>query len=546
MIRFSFALLFAVCIGMSACIALAEDNAAKGSTIRGEVIEALEENAPVEGATVKIINSDGKEFAVRTDAKGKYEFTGLPAGRYTINVYRRGYSPRIGKQKVVGMNSETFDRIKIRKRDDFETRFAEGLLQHVVEDIGRRYNLDASIVEKLHKSLFEALDTLLEQKNGEGAAFAEIEKDASIGFVLGMLTHPDFKPAFAKYLTETQIQDYINFTKEQRQQQVQQMIVQFITAFLDQTLSLTVDQRENMAKLLLHTINDKPELVLMNMFNPTMRKGTVNLLHNDLNISLESVLNQTQLKIWQELIKFSDEKDFIRVDLIKVEEIDALPDDGAENDKTDEDTPKSEMWILAETILKAHTEQLGPLNETASKRLNIATKGVIQQYTEMELSDIEDDFEFAAKISSLTQAFMLQNISREQAIEKLESMKEDLWGERGTNKRWDELYDITNHPLYQQAIKDVLSEDAYLQYKAHQAERENYRIQALRDLIVVWMDMIFLLNDVQQQQLKMTLAQLTIPMLNDEALTLMFTELLIKMDQDTLSPWQRSAFKGGR
>ena len=61
-------------------------------------------------------------------------------------------------------------------------------------------------------------------------------------------------------------------------------------------------------------------------------------------------------------------------------------------------------------------------------------------------------------------------ITREEAAEKLEAL-------RGGSH-------ITNHPLYQQAIKDVLSEDAYMHYSEHQAERENLRQQALRDRIV--------------------------------------------------------------
>ncbi len=542
MTRFSFMLIAIVCIGMSACIAFAEENIVDGATIRGEVIEFAEKNNPIEGATVKIVNSNGDEWTVKTDAKGKYEFTGVTAGRYTISVSKRGYGTRVGRSKVVNPGSEIYSHFKMTKRDDFETRFAEGLLQHVAEDIGKRYKLEVSIVKKLHKSIFEAIDTLLEQENGEKEVFAAAEKYDSIGLIIEMLEHPDCKSAFAKYLTETQLQDYLDFMKA-RQQQVQPIIVQFITAFLDEPLSLTVEQRENIVKLLHHTTNNKPELDCINTVNPTLQWGIINLLHNELNISLDSVLNQTQSKIWQALIKFYAPKD-----LVKVEVFDPQTDEIIEKDKTNEDTSKSQSWILVEAILMAHTEQLGPLNESASKRLETATNGVIQQYIEVELPDVDDNFEFISKIGSLTQAFMLQNISREQALEKLESVKKELWGKRGTNKPWDqyEPYNIINHPLYQQAIKDVLSEDAYSQYKARQAERENFRIQASRDFILAYIGMIVLLNDVQREQLKITAAQLTIPTLNDEELQLMATEFFIRMDQNILSPGQQSMFKGGR
>ena len=542
MTRFSFMLIAIVCIGMSACIAFAEENIVDGATIRGEVVEFPEKNNPIEGATVKIVNSDGKEWTVKTDAKGKYEFTGLPAGRYSINFSKRGYGTRVARSKVVAPGSEIYVPIKMTKKDDFETRFAEGLLQHVAEDIGKRYKLDTSIVKKLHKSIFEVLDTMLEQENGEKEVFVAAKKYDSIGLIIEMLGHPDCKSAFTKYLTETQLQDYLDFMKA-RQQQVQQVIVQFITAFLDQPLSLTIDQRENMVKLVRHTTNNKPELDFMNTMNPTLQWGIINLLHNELNISLDSVLNQTQSKIWQALIKFYDPKD-----LVKVEVFDPQIDEIIEKDKTDEDTPKSQRRILIEAILMAHTEQLGHLSESASKRLETATNGVIQQYIEAELPDVDDNFEFISKLGSLTQAFMLQNISREQALEELESVKKELWGKRGTNKPWDqyEPYNIINHPLYQQAIKDVLSEDAYSQYKARQAERENFRIQVSRDFILAYIGMIVLLNDVQREQLKITAAQLTIPTLNDEELQLMATEFFIRMDQNILSPGQQSMFKGGR
>ena len=333
MTRFSFMLIAIVCIGLSVCITFAEDDAAKGATMQGEVIEALKENAPIEGATVKIVGSDGKEWTVKTDVKGKYKYTGLPAGRYTINVYRRGYGPRIGKQKVVGPDSETFDRIKMRKQDDFETRFAEGLLQHVAEDIGKRYKLDASIVKKLHESIFEALDTVLEQKNGEGEAFAEVEKYGSIGLIIGMLAHPNCRPAFAKYLTEAQLQDYINFTKA-RQQVVRQAAVGIITAFLDQALSLSVEQRKNIMKLLLDAINDKQGLNFMNIMNGPLPKEIGDLLHNKLHISLDSVLNQTQSKIWEVMIDFYDGKD-----LVGIETFEVPSENGSEKNKTDEVPP---------------------------------------------------------------------------------------------------------------------------------------------------------------------------------------------------------------
>ena len=542
MIRFSFILIIIVCVGISTCIAFAEDNTAKGATIRGEVIEATAEQKPIDGVTVKIVSSNGKEWTVKTDAKGKYECTGLPAGRYTINISKRGYHPRVGRQKVVGKDGETFDRIKMRKKDDFEKRFIEGLLQHITEDIGKRYKLDAAIVKKLYKSIFEELDTVLEQKNGEGEAFAEAEKYGSIGLIIGMLAHPDCKAAFAKYLTETQLQDYTDSTKA-RQQQVKQAVADIITAFLDQALSLTVDQRENLVKLLLDTISDKQGLNFTDIMNGPLPKEVGDLLHNKLHISLDNVLNQAQSKIWHTMIDFYHGKD-----LVGIETFDPQTGKIVKQGEPDETIPKSQRWILTEAILMAHTERLGTLNESASKRLELATYGVIQQYIEAQNPNIDDNFQFTAEIGALMQAFMWQSISRDEAIGRLGVMKNELWGEGSTNKQWDKIepHQITNHPLYQQTIKDILSKNDYLQHKARQAERENFRIQASRDIALAFIDITVLLSEAQRQQIKMITAQLTIPSLNYKELQMMFAELFIRMDNEILNPWQHSVFKGGR
>ena len=542
MTRFIFVLIAIVCISISTCIAHAEENAVNGATIRGEVIEVTKDQNPIEGATVKIISSDGKEWTVKTDAKGKYEYKGLPTGRYTIKVHKRGYGTRAGRSKVVAAGGERFDRFKMRKKDETEKRFTEGLLQHAAESIGERYKLNPSNVKALHQSIVDTLDTVLEHENLNVYEFASTNQTGSIGLIIGMLSHPDCKTAFAKHLTKTQLQDYINFTKE-RQQRVRQAVVDIMAAFLDQALSLTVDQRENLVKLLLDTINDKPSVNLMGIMNGPLPKEVGDLLHNKLHISLDSVLNQTQSKIWEVMIDFYDGKD-----LVGIETFEVPSENTDEKDEIDKIPPKSQRWILTEAILMAHTEQLGTLNDSASKRLKLATKGVIQQYLETQIPDIDEHFKFSAELSAIMLSFMWQNITREQAAEKLEVMKKELWDKRNINERWDkiELHQITNHPLYQQTIKDVLSEDVYLQYKARQTERKNYRIQVSREFILAYIEVLLLPNETQMKQLKTIAAQLTSPSLSWEEMQLLFAELLISMDPILLKLLQQGLAKGGR
>jgi len=94
------------------------------ATIRGEIIDTTPEQNPIEGVTVKIVNSsDGREYTVTTNKDGAYEKTGLPAGRYTISFSKAGYGDRIGRSKVVAAGGEIFDRIKMRKKDSILTLF---------------------------------------------------------------------------------------------------------------------------------------------------------------------------------------------------------------------------------------------------------------------------------------------------------------------------------------------------------------------------------------------------------------------------------------
>ena len=95
-----------------------------GATIRGEIVDTTPQQNPIEGATVKIVNSaDGQEYIVTTNKDGAYEKTGLPAGRYMISAHKDGYGDRVGKSKVVAGGGEIFDKIKMRKKDNIITFF---------------------------------------------------------------------------------------------------------------------------------------------------------------------------------------------------------------------------------------------------------------------------------------------------------------------------------------------------------------------------------------------------------------------------------------
>ena len=102
--KLSLTIFACIIIPISICTLFGQDAVQNGSgvTIKGEVIDITPEQNPIEGVTVKIVNSaDGQEYIVTTDKDGFYEKTGLPAGRYMISVSKAGYGDRVGKSKVV-------------------------------------------------------------------------------------------------------------------------------------------------------------------------------------------------------------------------------------------------------------------------------------------------------------------------------------------------------------------------------------------------------------------------------------------------------------
>ena len=158
------------------------------------------------------------------------------------------------------------------------------------------------------------------------------------------------------------------------------------------------------------------------------------------------------------------------------------------------------MKQFVEAKLAAHTEQLGPLDESASQRLALVVKGVVEEYLEAQ-------------------------------------------GE-GLKAKYEETT-ITHHPLYQQTIEDVLSEKEFTQYKARQTDRQVFRQQALRDLLVASMDTELFLSKEQRKHFETTAEELSAPPPTNEAPVpvYMVYQLFQQTDHELLSPWQREEFE---
>ena len=570
MTRFIFMLISAACVSMFTDVGFAQEDATSGGTLRGQITDITLRQNPIEGVEVKIVAQDGgKEWTTKTDADGNYKHAGLPAGRYLISVSKDGYNMSVGKPVTIVDGGDHFVPLKMVQKGNIEPFFevqqkrkdiaikqeikprVESLLQGIAESVSRRYDLDTAAVDTLRLSILEAVEIVL-KRDRSIHLFAKAVEGGSVGLLKVLLSRLDCKVLFAKHLSEAQLQDYVNFT-EARQQLEQQAVARWITAALDRELSLTADQREKVVGLLHGAVWNRAFLTSMSVLGISSQKA-VHLVHYRLKISLDNILGEAQSKVWHGLVNTNANRDrfavlmpeaevkvvvaekkidvgeivdpnkkraFIRkaaVKPVKIEkEVNVVINEVAIDPpgrlppwvELNADTAESQaqMMQLAEAKLAAHTELLGPLTERAARRLALAAKGVAQQYTE--------------------------------AQDKTHDAMDELWGDEETN------IDITEHPMYQQAIKDVLSEEAFAQYSTYQAQREVWYQQVLRDLVVACMDTQLLLDDTQRKVLETAASQLIPgPLKAEKPAEFMFFQLFPQtVDFEILTPWQQGEFK---
>ena len=531
MTRFSFGLILTACISISFSVLwegfvtpiAAQNEAANGGTLRGTITDTTAEQSPIEGVEVQIYDQNGvHDFKVKTDTNGEYKRSGIPAGRYLIHIFKRGYSNRHRKSVKIVDGGDHLVPLKMVKKDDVEDQRSVGVIQHIAKNIGKRYNLEEPAVEALHRSILEALNAVLEQDNQDVSEFARTGQEGSIGLIDGLLSHPDGKAAFAKHLTEKQLQDYIAFTKELRHRD-QQAVARYITAYFDQEFSLTVDQHKNLAQLLLDATANEAFPISTRLLEIDDILEAVELVNDTLKIPLDGLLTLTQGDIFYGVFA----KKAIR------------GGKGGETEFPLREFAEAKLAAHTARFVAAHTALLGPLNKDASQRLSTAIKGVVQQYLEAQDTDPESTYRKTA--AKLTQAVKAGEMTQKQADERLDALMKELWDENGSIRWREPNGDITRHPLFQQVIKDVLSEEAFAQYTARQTERDNWHQQALRDVAVACLGTQLILDDMQRKQLETTAAELTADLLKTDALTDMFHQLLQQTDREVLSPWQQES-----
>ena len=571
-LRKSYFMLIVVCVSISLGIAFAQDDATNGGTVRGQITDITPAQNPIEGVEVKIVPQDGgKEWTTKTDADGNYKHAGLPAGRYLISISKDGYNEHVGKPVTIVEGGNHFVPLKMAEKGNIQPFFKVqpevnivakvqpevnivaikqrikqqigSLLQGMAESMGERYDLDEAVVKSLYQSMLNSMDERLAQVDGL-ITFTRV----NVLLLKTLLSQPDCKAAFAEHLSEAQLQDYLDFT-EARQKRDRQVVARRLTMLIDKELSLKVDQREKIAKLLRGAAWNAAFPISMSALRISSHQA-IHLVPYKLKVSLEGILSDAQSKVWQGLVNTNANRGRniffmpgaeVKVE-VKNEKVEKrkveVPDKkrplirkkGPEPVKTKivinevmiDQPGRLPPWIelnagtaaspeqmmeIAEAKLVAHTELLGALDERAARRLALVAKGVAQQYTE--------------------------------AQDKTHEAMDELWGDEGTN------IDITDHPMYQQAIKDVLSEEAFAQYSTYQAEREVWHQQVLRDLVVACMDTQLLLGDTQREALETAASQLVPgPLKEEKPAEFMFFQLFPQtVDFEILTPWQQDEFK---
>ena len=642
MTRFSFVLIVTACVGMFAGIVFAQDDAVNGGTLRGTIVDTTRAQNPIEGVEIKIVAQDGTEHTTKTDANGEYKKTGIPAGRYLINISKQGYGERIGKPVTIVNGGDHFVPLKMSKmggphvegqpsRMDAVVKVRiKSLLQRVTESVGKRYNLDAVAVKALHESILDSIDNVLSQTENP-RTFVKAMSNGNAVLLNRLLSLPACKAAFTEHLSEAQLQDYLDFAAA-RQQRDQQAAAHQITVLLDKELSLTPAQREKVVQLLRDEIEKGAAGNAMSVLRISSPQAAAQLVHYRLKISIDGILSKAQSKVWLGLITTDTRKEIrvragggtvrgmitdttpamnpiegVEVQIVAVApegkgrafiattdatgnyRHDDLPPgrylisifkegygerigkpvtivDGGEHfvplkmsktrkkvenifdlfvpNRTTEkkgtaDTAKPpDAMQFAEAKLQAHTELLGTLDARASQRLAIAAKGIVQQH--FEAQDARHEKTLQGFEADFRQKIEAGEMTREQAQNSLEGIKKTL---SEKNSAID-TSGITTHRLYQQAIKDVLSEEAYAQYSAHQAERRTWRRQALWDLVVAGMDTQLLLDNTQRKHLETAVAVFDpVSRRKSPPVSMFFILFQRQRNFEILTPWQQSEFE---
>ena len=569
-------------------VSFAQDNIPKGATIKGEVTEVDADRTPIEGAEIKLVSSDNKEYIKKADANGKYEFTGIPQGRYTINVTKKGYRDRIGKPLVIIEGGEYYHAFKMIKgnighrrmlidaelnKNKPDTKKLRELIQHISKEIGQFYELDEPTLNDFQKSVMGTIEAAIYKKGSLlNRAYPQASAEGNLGLLVLLVTDPDIRTSIANYLTEEQLQNYIDATK-MRRQQVRKTYADIFTLYLDQVLSFSPNQREDISKLLYKWTDGTLYIISNLIFTGSLTQTIVEFLYGSTHGSFKQILTGDQYEIWKEIEKLTKSQNEIPI----IERIQFGKKVVVRQKKRKVSIEKLKIENLIEMILhthtkRVHTKRVRTLNDSVAKRFALVNKGIVEQYVDKQNRIVIRRTPFMVTYAELFFSTVTGQIPRNVALQQLKALQKDYWEGSFSNDVEDvdivaddkvdamiqavkqtllnqtllqNVFNIVTEPIYQQTINDTLSEAEYGEYRKRQIEIQTMRQRAAQNLVVEFLDMHILLNPMQRRKIEEIASKLTIPVLNGIGLQFMFLELYLNINPDDLSPWQQNVIKQG-
>ncbi|MDP6994838.1 MAG: hypothetical protein QF569_01555 [Candidatus Poribacteria bacterium] len=432
-----------------------------------------------------------------------------------INPDGRGKMAKIGQERLNNY---------IMQRLDY-------LLEQVGQSLGQRYNLDQTIIDKLKRSIVESIETQLKQeKIGNVRSFAGAARKGGMEMLEIVLSQPGCKAALAKYLNEKQLQDYLDFTRA-RGQRDQQAVNRHLTAVWDQQFSLTADQRRQIEQLLGAETGAQWRLTSMDMLYGS--EESVNMAYHKLKVSMDEVLSESQSNIWR-LLKNRRKA--------KIDEVEIRENRLAEAEKKIIEAVKAGKITRREAgkEIEAMKEEFWTRDKD-DNRLNDDDWDEDEDPRKEEFQRAEKRIRIAVEVGRIT---------KQQAEKRLAEMKLRADGAANRKMEFDPETQkdqksgfkdvLTNHPLYQKTISDVLPIEAYAEYQRKQEKKKAYYMMANRDLVVAMFDTTLLLSEKQRQQIETVIEDLQSsydfgPDINRQ----LFARLMTEKNSVNLSQWQQ-------
>ena len=448
-------------------------------------------------------------------------------------------------------------------RNKIDIKRIESLIQHIGKEISQLYGLDEPTLKNLQESvMYSVKTTIIKDKSQFNRVYPHASAEGNLGLLLLLLLDPDIQESFANYLTDTQLQNYIDSTMKRREQ-VGRTFTEIFTLYLDQALLLSPNQREDITEILYNRAVGELPIILNLIFKLHLPQTIVEFLDGSIQGSLKEILTENQYEIYQEIDMLTG----ILIEYGFLKRIQFGEKEGIKQNRLDGNTVKSKIEKLVEAILILHTKQFTTLDDTAKEQFALVNKGIVEQYIEKHNREAIKRLPLMVSYRELLYTSVTGKISRNIALQKLKVYQKNYWEDpvstdvednRGGNvddlnqhvsqiilKRplLQNIFNIVTEPIYQQTIKDTITKIEYQEYNKHLSEINEIRQRTAQKLMVEYLDMHLLLNTMQRRNIAKIASKLTIPVLNKIGLQFMFHELYLNIIPEDLSPWQQEILK---